>query len=104
MSDAYDSLCDMAQLDGMRISPMFLVFVNPASAAKPWRVCGTSLEGDPVSDHSQHSTLRQALNEASRANQLYAGIKPITLQPPRRVKPPRRNHVVPPSSKRSRIR
>jgi hypothetical protein len=80
MTDAYDSLCNLAQLDGVRIAPLFLVFVNPASAAKPWRVCGTSLEGDPVSDHSQHSTLRAAFNEAARANEVYAGIKPYRLK------------------------
>jgi hypothetical protein len=87
-ADAYDSLCNLAQLDGVRISPMFLVFVNPASAAKPWRVCATSLEGDPVSDHSQHSTLRAAFNEGSRANEVYAGLKPILRA--RRIAPLKR--------------
>jgi hypothetical protein len=88
-ADPYDTLCNLAQLDRVRISPMFLVFVNPASAAKPWRVCGTSLEGDPVSDHSRHSTLRAAFTEASRANEVYAGIKPI-LPAARRIAPRKR--------------
>jgi hypothetical protein len=88
MTDPYDSLCNLAQLDGVRIAPLFLVFINPASVAKPWRVCGTSLEGDPVSEHSQHSTLRAAFDEASRANELYAGIKPILRA--RRIAPLKR--------------
>jgi hypothetical protein len=62
--------------DGIRISPMFRVFCFRGG----WRVCGTNLEGNPVSNHSKHSTLRAAFSEASRANQLYAGIKPMALK------------------------
>lgn len=70
-----------AQLDGIRISPLFRVF----SFRGGWRVCGTNLEGDPVSNPSKHSTLRAAFNEASRANQLYAGIKPVLPTHTRRM-------------------
>jgi hypothetical protein len=55
-------------------SPLFRVFANPTGSSKRWRVCGVCLEGDPVSIHSQHSSLKQAVHEATRANRIFAGI------------------------------
>jgi hypothetical protein len=55
-------------------SPLFRVFANTTGSSKRWRVCGVCLEGDPVSTHSQHSSLKQAVNEATRANRIFAGI------------------------------
>lgn len=48
--DGYDYLCNMAQLDGVRISPLFRVFF----VHDGWRVCGTNIEGDAVFTHEKH--------------------------------------------------
>lgn len=55
------------------MKPLFLVFVNPAGG---WLVCGVNLEGEPISVEAKYRSLRQAVAHASRANEVYAGIKP----------------------------
>jgi hypothetical protein len=64
MTDAYDFLCNMAQLDGVRISPLFRVFWS----VQGWRVCGTNLEGDPLFTHEIHPELRPAFDQANQLN------------------------------------
>lgn len=77
--DAYDVLCDLAQLDGIRICPLFKVFWNPEG----WAVCSTTLEGDPVEIECVLPSIREAYNEAARRNQLAGlplkGLKPVTF-------------------------
>jgi hypothetical protein len=63
-ADGYDFLCNLAQLDGVRISPLFRVFWS----VDGWRVCGTNLEGDPVFTHSVHKHMRRAFNQAGKLN------------------------------------
>lgn len=65
----------MATFDGILSSPLFKVFPTLPGAARPWQVCGTNLEGEPVSSEATYRSLKQALAQAARANELYAGIK-----------------------------
>jgi hypothetical protein len=56
-------------------APMFRVFQNSLDSPRPWVVCGTNLEGEPTSVEAEYRSLRQAIAQAARANELYAGIK-----------------------------
>lgn len=70
MPDGYDYLCNMAQLDRVRISPLFRVFWMENG----WRVCGTNLEGDPVFTHELHGeNLFAASLQAATLNAEFGG-------------------------------
>lgn len=58
------------------MKPLFRVF----SISGAWRVYGVNLEGEPISEHSEHSSLRAALIEADRANVMFGGIKSVALK------------------------
>ncbi len=65
MNDAYDFLCNLAQLDGVRISPLFRVFWN----IDGWAVQATDIQGDPVGEpHQVHQHMRAAYNQAAKLN------------------------------------
>lgn len=58
-------------------SPLFRVFWCPM---RGWLVCGTNLEGEPISTEAKYRSLQQAMAQASRSNELYAGIKAVPLK------------------------
>ncbi len=67
------------------MKPLFRIFRMSGA----WRVCGINLEGEPVSEHSAHSSLRASIIEADRANLLYAGIKAVSLKANKHARPSR---------------
>jgi hypothetical protein len=80
MTDPYDPLIDplieISVRDGVRVSPLFRVFATPQPLPFNWRVMSTNLQGDPEEPvHSVHKDLAEALKEAEKQNQLFAGQK-----------------------------
>jgi hypothetical protein len=63
-ADPYDFLCNLAQLDGVRIAPLFLVFWHRDG----WAVCGPDIQGDPKFTHEIHKSMRRAYNQAGKLN------------------------------------
>jgi hypothetical protein len=64
-ADGYDFLTNLAQLDGIRIAPLFRVFWH----RKGWAVQATDIQGDPVGKpHQVHKSMRRAFNQAGKLN------------------------------------
>jgi hypothetical protein len=56
------------------MKPLFRVFWYSGHG---WLVCGINLEGEPISTEGKYRSLKQALAHAARANEVFAGIKPV---------------------------
>ena len=56
------------------VKPLFRVFPTLPGARRPWQVCGINLEGEPTVIEATYRSLKQAIAQAARANEPYAGI------------------------------
>jgi hypothetical protein len=57
--------------ESKRSSPLFRVFATLPGARRPWQVCSVNLEGEPKVVEATYRSLKQALAQAARANEVY---------------------------------